>query len=231
MPRNRHANWFALVFFLLLPGLAAARDHAPEATLPPPGECLRVLREGNRRFMEGIRQVRDSSRDLRGKLAEKGQSPLAAVVACSDSREAVEYIFDQPLGGLFIIRTAGNTGGTQTLGSAQYAVHHLRVPLVIVMGHTQCGAVQAAVSGAKEEGALADLLAPLIAIARRPEMAKGGDAQHAVCLANIQATMASLENSDPALRRRIADGTTKLVGALYDIASGEVIWLDDTKAE
>ncbi len=222
---NRFSLWFVIALPLLCSGGIGASDPAPKTPAPSPDACLRILEEGNRRFVWGVRQIPGSG-DLRNRLAKDGQQPLAAVVACSDSREPVEYIFDQPIGGIFTIRTAGNTDGLQTRGSVQYAVRHLQVPLVIVMGHTQCGAVQAALSGQKEEGALADLIAPLTRIAQTAELAQSDNKQHDVCIANIRATLSALESEDSSLRRAIADGTTKLVGAIYDISTGEVSWLD-----
>ncbi len=226
MPRIRIP---ALVFAFALALSACpapAYDYSPETPLPSPDECLRILQEGNARFMQGIRQIHASSTGLRSLLADKGQQPVAAVIACSDSREPVEYIFDQPLGGVFVIRTAGNTAGFQTMGSVQYAVHHLHTPLVIVMGHTACGAVHAAVSGAKEGGALSELLAPLLAIAGRDEMKNSANAQRDVELANVRETMATLLKTDDYLRKNVESGKVKLLGAVYNIETGEVSWLD-----
>ena len=225
MHRTR-SLYFAFAFVFLLPCFTWAYDYSPKTPLPSPDECLRILKEGNARFTQGIRQIHANSNDLRRLLANEGQQPLAAVIACSDSREPVEYIFDQPAGGVFVIRTAGNTAGFQTMGSVQYAVHHLHTPLVIVMGHSKCGAVHAAVAGAKEGGSLDMLLAPLLEIAGRDAMKKSANAQRDVELANVRETVSSLLKADEYLRKRVEEGKVKIIGALYDIETGEISWLD-----
>ncbi len=218
-------RFLSLALALLLSGFAAAYDYSPTSELPSPDDCLRILKEGNERFTQGVRMIHTNSNDLRRMLAAEGQQPLAVVIACSDSREPVEYIFDQPAGGVFVIRTAGNTAGFQTAGSVQYAVHHLHTPLVIVMGHTKCGAVGAAVAGAKEGGALDQLLVPLLEIAGRDSMKNSPNAQRDVELANVRETMAALLKGDDYLREHVEEGKVKLVGAVYDIETGGISWL------
>lgn len=198
-------------------GFAVAHEAAPAMS---PQDALAILREGNDRFVDGYRQAHGETSWLRKKLAREGQRPIAAVLACSDSREPVEYIFDQPLGGLFVIRTAGNTAGIQTLGSAQYAVEHLNVPLMIVMGHSHCGAVNAVVAGESATGALARMLEPIINAANE----SGGDAG-AVTERNVRNAMTALPANDPILARRIEGDATRVLGAIYDIETGKVNWL------
>ncbi|KAH3756127.1 carbonic anhydrase [Pelomyxa schiedti] len=116
--------------------------HAPATTGPTPAEVLQRLSEGNQRFVAGTPAAKDLVH-RRQELAS-GQHPVAVIVTCSDSRVCPEYIFDQSLGDLFVIRTAGNVVDDVELGSIEYAVEHLHSHLIVVLGHTACGAVTAA---------------------------------------------------------------------------------------
>ncbi|NOX89613.1 MAG: carbonic anhydrase [Calditrichaeota bacterium] len=120
-------------------------------------EALQKLIEGNRRYLEGRqlhpRQTIDRRRELIG-----GQQPFAAILGCSDSRVPPELIFDQGLGDLFVVRVAGNIIDDAVLGSVEFAVDKLQTPLVLVLGHTQCGAVEAAVAGGKAKGSVTKIV-------------------------------------------------------------------------
>ena len=138
-----------------------------------------------------------------------GQNPFAAVVCCSDSRVIPEAIFETGLGELFVIRVAGNVVGEHELGSIQYAVEHLGTPLVVVLGHTHCGAVGAALAGGAE-GYTATLTEPI-----RSAIGEEGDEREASC-ANARA---GAERAAKAL------GAVTVLPAIYDIETGEVSWL------
>lgn len=221
---RRHAKLFVLLSLAVLgtcPGFAA------EGNPSTPEDSLNALREGNRRYVENRLLPLGDESGLRSELAEKGQSPIAAVVACSDSRVPVERIFNQPLGGLFVIRSAGNTAGVQTMGTVQYGVEHLDLPLVVVMGHTRCGAVEAVVKKEAATGALAKMLEPVV-LSRydaEPAVLAGGDAARETTASNIRRAVDSLIRCDPGLKARIESGRTKVAGAVYDIETGVVEWL------
>lgn len=117
-----------------------------------PEEAQKLLMEGNERFRTGQPLSKDLSLSKRSELMEKGQHPFAVIVSCSDSRVPPELLFDQALGDLFIIRIAGNIITPPELGSVEYAVEHLNTPLVVVLGHENCGAVTAAVQGGEAHG-------------------------------------------------------------------------------
>lgn len=201
----------------------AGLSHAADA-----GACLALLKEGNARFVEGFRQAHGDVREIRRELAAQGQRPIAAVLACADSREPVEYVFDQPLGSLFVVRTAGNTADVQTIGSLQYAVGHLHVPLVIVMGHTKCGAVRSVVEGHMGDGFLKRTLEPIDAVLKETdhdESDPDGTARR-VEKANVRTAAKALLSADPDLAEKVKAGETLLLTAVYDIASGEVEWFE-----
>lgn len=119
-------------------------------------EALNKLKEGNKKYLEGDNNYYVSQEE-RINLSKNGQHPYACIITCSDSRVVPEFIFSSKLGDLFIIRTAGNTISNNELGSIEYATLHLHVPLVIVMGHTNCGAVSSALNG-NAEGCINDII-------------------------------------------------------------------------
>src|SRR5437764_668376 len=123
---------------------------AEDQSMPSPGitpdAALMRMKEGNSRFVAGMLQEADISSKKRIELSE-GQRPIAVVLTCSDSRAAPEIVFDKGLGVLFVIRVAGNVGGPAVYASIEYAIAELKTPLVVVLGHTSCGAVGAALKG------------------------------------------------------------------------------------
>ena len=151
---------------------------------------------------------------------QNGQSPLAVVVCCSDSRVPPEHIFHAGIGELFVIRNAGNLISQFALGSAEYAVEHLGTPLVLLMGHTNCGAVSAALTPTQETGGLADILAEIrsaIGPELDPRTAERKNALHA---------LATLGRS-PILQALHRQGKVEFAAAIYDIRTGHVDFLQD----
>lgn len=192
-------------------------------------EALRALRAGNDRFATRHAVHPHETEARRIETAEQGQHPIATVIACSDSRVPVEILFDQGIGDLFVIRVAGNVCGEDETGSIDYAVDHLDTPLVVLLGHEQCGAVTAVVDGAHENGSLENLLAhigPAVDEARRRHPGATHEALiSAAVRANVRHGLADLIAHSPAVRERLADGRLRLVGAVYDLRSARVAWL------
>lgn len=183
-------------------------------------QALCELWDGNRRFQreESLGPRRDGAR--RASVAD-AQTPFAAVVACSDSRVPPELIFDQGLGDLFVVRVAGNVVGSDALGSLEYAAEHLEVPVIVVLGHSRCGAVNAAIRGESGsphvEGVLAALRPAVEATAAlRGDRAANAAREHARRL------VAELPIRSSILRRRGETGRLTLVGAYYDVSTGAV---------
>jgi carbonic anhydrase len=174
-------------------------------------EVLQELLAGNRRYAAGA-AIRPHCDPHRRCDCCSGQDPGTVVVTCSDSRVPPELIFDQGLGDLFVVRTAGHVLGAAAMGSIQYAAEHLSVPLVLVLGHTSCGAVTAAVEDAHPDGDLGltiEQIRPAVAQARR----QGGDLLAESIKAQVRIT---------AERIRVAVSGPRVVGAIYDLATGVV---------
>jgi carbonic anhydrase len=184
------------------------------------GRALGELLEGNGRFVRGAAERPRSDPARRAEIAA-GQLPFAAVVACSDSRVSPEIIFDQGLGDLFVLRTAGNLVDDVELASLEYAALHFDIGLIAVVGHSRCGAVTAAAGGGEAPGhlaALASALAPSVEKARRA----GGDVVDAAARENVRSIVAALRRSEPVLRPRVDAGRLEIAGLYYDLEQGTV---------
>jgi carbonic anhydrase len=182
------------------------------------GEVLALLLAGNRRFVAGESLGPRATRERRSELVH-GQHPSAVVVTCSDSRVPPEIVFDLGLGDLFVVRAAGNVLDEAGLASVEYAVRHLGVRLVIVMGHTRCGAVEAAVRGGDFTGPMAKLISHIEPAVRKARE-RAGDAVENAVRQNVAATVAKLEEA--ALRSGFDSMELAIVGALYRLESGTV---------
>jgi carbonic anhydrase len=192
-------------------------------------EALRLLKEGNVRYADGKLQHPRQDRARRALTAAQGQHPLAAVLSCSDSRAPAEIIFDQGIGDLFVVRVAGNVAATDEVGSIEYAVDHLATPLVVVLGHTQCDAVTAVLDGIKLPPNIANLLKPIKPAVDRarednPQVAKDVLLKAAIT-SNVWQAMEDMLRLSPIIRERVKDGRAQVMGALYDLDSGQVQWL------
>jgi carbonic anhydrase len=196
-------------------------------TRPDPDTVLAHLLEGNNRFVQGkLEHPRRKPEDFLP-LAE-GQSPLAVIVGCADSRASPELIFDQGVGDLFVVRVAGNViGGTGVAlkGSIEYAVAELNVRLIMVLGHSQCGAVKAAIKHIESHdelpgsiGGLVDLIKPAVMAVK----GKPSDPLENAIRANVESGVERLKGLEPILADPVKKGKVKVVGAIYDLRSGRV---------
>lgn len=212
------------------PALAASNAATPQPHMPmSPEDALRVLREGNDAFLRGDVKMPDTSAKRRLELA-KGQSPFCAYVSCSDSRVPPELLFGRGLGELFIVRNAGNTLSTTALGSIEYAVAVLKVPLIVIMGHEACGAVKAAMDvvekNARFPGAIDNMIEPIIPAVLEARGQKGDPFQNAV-RQNVRRTVRMLrEDTDELLLKPQRSGALKVVGAYYALDTGKVDFFD-----
>ncbi|MCH2486444.1 MAG: carbonic anhydrase [Erythrobacter sp.] len=194
-----------------------------------PDQALALLQEGNAAFLRGEQRSDISNAQRRLELAQ-GQSPFAAYVTCSDSRVPPELLFGRGLGELFIIRNAGNTVDTVALGSIEYAVGVLGVPLVVVMGHESCGAVKAAVDVVEKNatfpGQIGRMVEPIIpaVLASREN---GTIVLDNAVRQNVRRVVSQLRNqTDPLMQEPLAEGRLKVVGAYYDLNTGSVDFFD-----
>ena len=193
---------------------------------------LMLLKEGNTRFSTGKPQHPNQDSERRKEVA-KGQEPFATILACSDSRDPVELIFDRGVGDVFVIRVAGNIAGLSELATVEYGVGHLNTPMLIVMGHTKCGAVTAVAKGAELHGhlhALADKIKPAV------EKAKAGitEADELVpkaIQANVWQAIEDIIKQSSVVREKLAAGKVAILGSVYDLESGKVTWLGQHPAE
>jgi carbonic anhydrase len=216
---------------LLFAGLAvplAATTTPPAAGSVSADEALVQLREGNARFVHATtsRPHQDAAR--RAEVAG-GQHPHAVVLSCSDSRVPPEIVFDQGLGDLFVIRVAGNVAGVTETATVEYGTLHLGAPLCVVLGHANCGAVKAAVDGGPLEGNLPALIGAVVPAAKRVHelqpKAAGNALVAAVVETNVWLSIETLFSRSEPLRELAASGKLRIVGAVYDLASGEIHWL------
>lgn len=213
---------------------AAAQDASATIAVPPaseltPDQALALLREGNEAFLRGEQTSVLTSAQRRLELAA-GQNPFAAYVTCSDSRVPPELLFGRGLGELFIIRNAGNTVDTVALGSIEYAVAVLNVPLVVVMGHESCGAVKAATevvtANATFPGSIGPMIEPIIPAVLQARNEPGDLLDNSV-RSNVRRVVRQLrQGTDPLMLEPQRAGRLKVVGAYYSLASGAVDFFD-----
>jgi carbonic anhydrase len=191
-----------------------------------PASALEKLKKGNARFAE----MNMKSRDWLAKVSATagGQYPFAVILACMDSRAPIEIIFDQGIGDLFGIRIAGNIVNDDVLGSMEYATKVVGSKLVVVLGHTSCGAVKGSIDDAKL-GNLTGLLAKIrpAVSASGPGSAKDDVYVNKVARANVSQAMKEIREKSPTIKAQLDAGTVSLVGAIYDVSTGNVMFLPD----
>ena len=193
-----------------------------------PVTAWKALKEGNERFVAGKPEHPSQSVEHRASLAA-GQKPIAAIFGCADSRVPTELVFDQGLGDIFVVRTAGQAIDSAVLGSIEYAVTVLNVPLVVVFGHGSCGAVKAAL-GAIEDGAVpagfvrdvVERVAPSVLLGRRDGLSRVDEFEER----HVRETVAQLVARSTAIAERVAAGTLAVAGAIYSLADGRAVLLD-----
>lgn len=229
-----------LLLFCFLVATPSGFAQAPAGAVAParptvstpetsPGEKIWAdLMKGNQRFVSGQTRSRELVQ-LRHTLA-KTQHPRVIVLTCSDSRVPPELIFDQSLGDLFVIRSAGNVADAIELGSIEYAVEHLNSTLLVVMGHEKCGAVTAACSGEKMPTAnlqaIVDKIDPAVAQARTYANADG--LLDAAIVENVRRSAKDVLANSDVLRRSFEEGKLAVIEAVYKLDMGEVVRLPDS---
>ncbi len=203
-------------------GAALTREAQAAIT---PTKALAMLKQGNERFVSGKAIERDYLAQV--KQTSKGQFPFAAVVSCLDSRIPPAIVFDRGIGDLFVARVAGNFVNDDILGSLEFATKLAGAKLIVVMGHTECGAVKGACDAA-QLGLLTATLAninPAVKAVQEdytPRSSKNAEFVQAVAEMNVQLTMQTLRDRSVVLREMIDKGEIGLVGAMYDVSSGKV---------
>lgn len=214
---------------------AATTGPGAPATAPTAYEALMLLQAGNERFASDRAEHPNSDRIRRADVASNGQKPFAVVLTCADSRVPAENIFDRGIGDLFVVRVAGNVCGVSEAATIEYGLQHLGAPLLVVMGHSGCGAVTAAASGGHVEGPLAELLAlisPAVGTARRVYPDRSGTAivPEAVRF-NVWQSVTDLYKRSQTSASLAAAGKVKVVGAIYELDTGRVQWMGESPTQ
>jgi len=190
-------------------------------------DALERLRDGNRRFVSGKSTIGEALSEARRAELVDGQTPFAVVLACSDSRVPVELVFDQGLGDLFVIRVAGNVVAPSQVGSIEYAATQLGTKLVVVMGHSNCGAVDATLkelaraleTRSPNLRSIVDRIRPAVEALDNPSL-------HDAVVANVRNSVGRLRHGSQILESMIDSGELTVLGAEYSIESGKVEFLD-----
>ena len=217
------------------PAAAATHETASYAgsvtaqACPAADEVIAQLKQGNERFATGKLVKPHADQARRSETATGGQHPRSTIVACSDSRVPVEALFDQGVGDIFSLRVAGNVCAVNELGSVEYGVDHLETPLLVILGHTQCGAVTATATGATVHGSIPALLEhiqPSVAKVRGANPSLHGESLVNQCVVeNVWYSIEQVLTRSRAVQERAKAGKVRVVGAIYNIEHGTVDWL------
>lgn len=229
-----------------------AQDHAPSHNAPhkksiaapickpSPDQTIKLLQQGNKRFVAGetAHPHANSARLIQAGQEDQGDHAYATVITCSDSRVPVELIFDAGIMDIFVVRVAGNVIDVDEAGSIEYGLAHVKTPVLVVLGHTQCGAVTAVTNGLTGHGhplernipALVDNIEPAVkkVMAQYP-----GAAVHDIIRFSIEENIwqgiEDLFMTSPSTRNLVNSGQVKVVGAMYNVSTGKVNWLPEQK--
>lgn len=221
----KRSFWCAVFIAIFLVPAMAAQEGAGRLS---PDAVLVKLKEGNTRFFNQQRQFPNLGP---ARLAEtlKGQHPYATVLACSDSRVPVEHIFDAGIGDIFVIKVAGNVVDTDETGSIEYGAEHLATPVVVVMGHTSCGAVTAAARGDHALGSIPALIEHIAPAVQKAKKIAGNDFSEGLVDAsvrmNVYQSIEDIFSMSHVVGELVKENRLKVIGAVYHIDSGKVEWL------
>ncbi len=228
------------LLFVLVNGTVRASEHRDKK--PSPDEVIKMLKEGNKRFYTG-KAIHSHTSGERIKLAGKenqGKYAYATVITCSDSRVPVELLFDAGVMDIFVIRVAGNVCDTDEVGSIEYGLLHVNTPVLVVLGHTQCGAVTAVTHVLHGEDdklernipPLVDNIIPAVKRASNQHKDLKGDAIIPYAIEeNVWQAIFDLFMKSPAIRALVEEGKAEVVGAIYDVGTGKVEWLPIEKVD
>ncbi|HPF69213.1 MAG TPA: carbonic anhydrase [Candidatus Krumholzibacteria bacterium] len=235
-------NAIVRIATVLLPAALLAAALPAAAIQPAPAAALALLKDGNARFAAGkaTHPHADAVRLKQAGTENQGNYAYATVLSCSDSRVPVEMIFDAGIMDIFVVRVAGNVCDTDEIGTIEYGLAHVNTPVLVVLGHTQCGAVTAVTHAARGQGhelelnipPLVDNIGPAVqrALAAHPE-AQGDAVIPYAIEENVWQAVADLFRRSPVTRQLVHAGKVRVVGAVYDVGTGAVTWLPGEKVE
>jgi carbonic anhydrase len=213
--------------------LAGARPVINEAKMNKdgisPDHALRLLMEGNDRFAVARAEGPNRGRERRILTSAEGQNPFAAVVACSDSRVPVSIVFDRGIGDIFAVRVAGNILGEMGTASIEYAIEHLGIRLIAVLGHSSCGAVQAAMAEASHSVSIRKFVEKITPAVQKTIACNGrlapSEQVDEIARANVWYQVENLFNNNEIVRTGVEAERLLLMGAFYDLTIGKVEWM------
>lgn len=226
MPSRRSFLLAASTMGLMLTRAAGAKERkAPPkpGNVLSPDAALKRLQEGNARYVEGLARRHDFKHEREALVG--GQNPYAAILSCADSRIAPEYAFDSGRGDLFVCRVAGNFANEDMIASLEYAVAVLAVPLILVLGHEGCGAVDATIKSLKDDKELPGHMPSLVEAiepAVKAVSQQGGDTLGNAIRQNVIDNVAKLKSTTPLLSAAVEQGKLKVVGGVYRLGDGKV---------
>ncbi len=194
-------------------------------------QALDNLKNGNQRFVTGQLQHPNLTQEVRAETTENGQHPYVTIIGCSDSRVPIEAIFDAGIGEIFVIRVAGNVVDTDEAGSIEYGIGHLHTPLLVILGHTHCGAVTAVARGDEVHGsipALVDNIEPAVEKAQHEHGAEFSEEMvNSAISYNVWQSIEDLFKVSHEAVELVKEEKLKVLGAIYNISTGEVEWLGE----
>ncbi len=227
---------------LIIAGLMtlSACSDTSKGEKPAPDAVIKMLQQGNNRFVEGksVYPHLDKERLIQAGQENQADHAYATVITCSDSRVPVEAVFDAGIMDLFVIRVAGNVCDTDEVGSIEYGLAHVKTPVMVVLGHTQCGAVTAVTHALQGKGhelernipPLVDNIEPAVKKVMKAHPNVEGDAIIPLAIEeNVWTGIRDLFLKSPATRILVERGNVKVVGAIYDVGTGKIKWLDQSK--
>ncbi|MEW6238658.1 MAG: carbonic anhydrase [Candidatus Omnitrophota bacterium] len=224
----------ALYAGLLFAGLSASLPAFHSAAGSEEGQglsadhALMLLQAGNERYVKGERTYPNQD-DARRHNTAKGQHPYATIIGCSDSRAPIEHIFDAGVGDIFTIRVAGNVCDIDEIGSIEYGADHLGTPLLVILGHTHCGAVTAVAEGDDVHGSIPELVDNILpameSVKREHPDLKGQELIQKVVEANVLRAIEDLLIRSETVRQSLEEKKMRVIGAIYDLESGKVEWM------
>jgi len=196
----------------------------------PASQALQMLKDGNQRFIDG-KSIHPHSDFERIKEVAKGQKPFVTINSCSDSRVPPELIFDQGFGDVFVVRNAGNVSDTDEIGTIEYGTEHLGTNLVIVMGHTKCGAVTAVAKGDHVEGNIPKLVDNIVPAVEKVKHNHPNEEHtkwiNEAITENVNQSIKDILTKSEIVSHLVKEGKVKIVGAIYDVETGKVTFIEN----
>ena len=234
--------WVLCICFFIVDSTHVSAGKSKKAERPSPAEALVMLKEGNKRFYEGtaLRPHAGPARLVQAGRENQADHAYATVITCSDSRVPVEIIFDAGVMDIFVIRVAGNVADVDESGSIEYGLAHVNTPVLVVLGHTQCGAVTAVTHSLQGKGhplernipPLIDNIEPAVkrALKKHPDQ-KGDSVIPYAIEENVWQTIEDLFMKSSATRGLVKSNKVQVVGAIYDVGTGMINWLSSEEVE